>query len=75
MAGVRFLASLRLLASLQLLASVMLLKSFEAGKKFSVISLGGLEDMVSEDSLKPHLGGTAAVQAHLQPEVVLHVLK
>ncbi len=74
-AGVRFLASLRLLASLQLLASVLLLKSSEAGKKkFSVISLGGREDMVSVDCLKSHLCGLV-VLAHLQQEVVLHVVK
>jgi hypothetical protein len=32
-------------------------KVLEAGKKFFIISLGGQEDMVSVDHLKPHLGG------------------
>jgi hypothetical protein len=55
---------------------MLLLKSSEAGKKkFSVISLGGREDMVSVDRLKSHLDGTAVVPAHLQPEVVLHMVK
>jgi hypothetical protein len=32
-------------------------KVLEVGKKFFIISLGGREDMVSVDHLKPHLGG------------------
>jgi hypothetical protein len=32
-------------------------KVLEAGEKFFTISLSGREDMISEDHLKPYLGG------------------
>ena len=43
-------------------------KVLQAGDKFFTISLGGREDTVSVDRLKPHLGGPVV------PEVVLHAV-